>query len=678
MTTGLTPRTASLPAFFAWVIRSPWGWFLLALVPRLLYLLEQEAFSPLFYQPLLDEQELVESARALLRGEGFGPEPLFKAPLYPVLLAGVMAATGEAWWFVARLLQHAAGAGVAALGFVAASKLAGPGRRGRAAGAVAAALLAFNAPAIRLENQLLLDHLVFALQSAMLLALLCAAASPRWRLARRWAAGAGAFAALAWLTRPTLTPVLPFLALALAFPCCARRRQAGMMKRGVAMATLFLAGPALAMGLFAGRNWVVSGEALALPWQGGFSLYEANRPGANGRYFAQRSFVQTSDRDANPARLLALEPFDEAPDTLRGDVDAHWKRRATEAIAEEPITWLGLMARKGLWLFTDREIYNIEDFGVHLEISNVLPWIPFTFGFVWPGALASLALAAVWPRGRRRLVGIVWVYAFFLGGAIALYFVSGRMRMPLLFPAAILAGAAFGVYACWDTKAMPPRRALGIQWLALALLALGLLWSWGDWGGVRSEDMRHAEYARLSNAAFMDRRPEMALDYAQRLARLRPDYPQAPQLRGQALYALGRADEAAVAFAEALKLLPNDPVAPYNLGVLSLERGETDGALAYFIESVRRSQAYPPAAARAALIHLQRRQVREAAALLQLHARMPNSQAPPELLVARILMGKLQRQEEDARQALDSLRTRFGEAGLKLLEDQLRAEPKPR
>ena len=35
--------------------RSPLFWFLLALLPRLLYLFEQSATSPTFYRPQLDE-----------------------------------------------------------------------------------------------------------------------------------------------------------------------------------------------------------------------------------------------------------------------------------------------------------------------------------------------------------------------------------------------------------------------------------------------------------------------------------------------------------------------------------------------------------------------------------------------------------------------------------------------
>src|SRR5438046_623208 len=67
------------------------GWILiLAVCVRLIYLGEMGATSVLFYQPLLDEQELTNTARELISHHSFGAEPFFKAPLYPVVLALTM------------------------------------------------------------------------------------------------------------------------------------------------------------------------------------------------------------------------------------------------------------------------------------------------------------------------------------------------------------------------------------------------------------------------------------------------------------------------------------------------------------------------------------------------------------------------------------------------------------
>ena len=149
---------------------------LAALAVRAAYLSEQSAASPLFRQPLLDEQEAADGARALLSGLGLGPagEPLFKAPGHGLFLAAVMALTGgagpaatAAWPVAARLVQHLMGAGVAALGCAAARRLSRAGAPRAAAGAAAGLGLALHGPLVRLEGTLGLDFLVMALQSAM-------------------------------------------------------------------------------------------------------------------------------------------------------------------------------------------------------------------------------------------------------------------------------------------------------------------------------------------------------------------------------------------------------------------------------------------------------------------------------------------------------------------------------
>ena len=65
--------------------------------------------NPLFAAPNLDPRLHVEWARAILQGETYQPLPYFRAPLYPVFLAGIYAITGSE--FIApRLVQALLGA----------------------------------------------------------------------------------------------------------------------------------------------------------------------------------------------------------------------------------------------------------------------------------------------------------------------------------------------------------------------------------------------------------------------------------------------------------------------------------------------------------------------------------------------------------------------------------------
>ena len=72
---------------------------LLAFGVRFLYLAELSEHSVLFTYLSLDEQEVALVAEGLLAGQGFGPGPLFKAPFYPVLMAGVQWLFGGSWFW---------------------------------------------------------------------------------------------------------------------------------------------------------------------------------------------------------------------------------------------------------------------------------------------------------------------------------------------------------------------------------------------------------------------------------------------------------------------------------------------------------------------------------------------------------------------------------------------------
>ncbi|MDK2970478.1 MAG: hypothetical protein PWP23_233 [Candidatus Sumerlaeota bacterium] len=651
-----TPSPISVPAWLG----SPLLWFGVALVIRLMYL-SHSAGSVLFGVQLLDEQEALVAARGLLSGAGFGAEPLFKAPLYPVLVAGTMFVAGDLWIWLLRLLQHVLGAVLAALAADTARRVAGP-RNGIVAAALAGAFIALHGPLVRLENRLVLDFLSVFWQSAMVWALLRGMAGAR---RMRWMVGAGALGALAWLTRPTITPVLPFLALWLLG--VNGRNLLSATRRRFVRAAVFLAFAVAAMAVVGARNAVVGGEFMILPWQGGYNFFEANKPGASGRYLRQGRV--TMDESGNPARRLTLEGFDaavargEVPEPKEGErfgaVDAWWFGRAKRAIAQDPAAWLGLMTRKALYLVSDREVYNFEDYTVQRERSLLLRLLPGRFGFLWPLAFASLAFVRLENKGRRRATALLWLYAVLLAGAIALYYTSGRLRMPLVFPAAILAALGAARFAAAVGDRMLPRKRLVAF---VVLLVVGGAMSWGDWWGVRSENVRHAEFLRLSNAAFHARRYDEALAFALEAEREKPGLVQAIQLRAQAAYGLGDFDAAEAGFREATVALPEDPVAPANLGILLLhDRDDAASAVPFFEESLKRNARHRPAAWHGAIALMRLGRVDQAAEWIAPDLPV-RAGAPVPLMQAAAAVACARGDKEEARRLATLFETAYGTA----------------
>ncbi|MCC5846998.1 MAG: tetratricopeptide repeat protein [Verrucomicrobia bacterium] len=624
---------------------------LTAALLRLLYLLEQSQTSVLFFQPTLDEQEMVLTAQALLRGEGFGEEPLFKAPLYPVMVAASQVFFGEGWFWGLRVLQHLGGVLVVAMGVDVAGRLVGDDKSRRdLAGLITGMTLALYAPLIRLENRLVLDFTVALFQSAMVWA------GVRWLTMKdheshgnRLLIATGCFGALAWLTRPTITPVLPLFGLLMVFlkPADVEKRR---LRRTVAAALFFLP-TALAMTTVVARNAIVGREAMLLPWQGGYNLYQANRSGASGRYFVQDTFADSST--GNPTSDLMLQGYRQAvadgerpavaDEKLYAAVNDFWTERLLAEIREHPGEWLALMVRKGVYLVSAREIFNFEDFGLHKKDSMILRWLPLSFGWLWPLALASLALPVCMDPAARRVRWLLWGYLLLMGGAIALVFVSGRLRMPLAFPAAVLAGGGvsgamelFRRRSAWRWRTMAP---------PLALFGLGLIMSWGDWWGVRSEQVAHHDLARLSGAAWRAGRYDLALDYALQAENLAPDYPRLPILKAQALFSLERTDEAEVLYLRAMEEQPRDAAPAFNLGMIAYDAHEDpERALHFFQAALRRQPAHTRALAFQALCFLQLGDLDAAAQSIQALQQM---EAEPSFLTRVAVMALLRTANHD-------------------------------
>ena len=153
---------------------------------------------------------------------------------------------------------------------------------------------------------------------------------------------------------------------------------------------------------------------------------------------------------------------------------------------------------------------------------------------------------------------LLWINVIALTGAIALYYTSGRMRMPIAPPLIALAGAGIAGFMSAATR----QRVIA---LLLLIAAIGI--AWGDWFGVRSESMAHADLARMSNAAWHRQKYDQALEFALESEKLSPDNPVLPRLKGQAYYSLGNLPKAAVEFEKSVRLL-NDDTSRRNLEVV--------------------------------------------------------------------------------------------------------------
>ena len=477
--------------------------------------------TPLGRVPVLDERENLDLAAAIFGGT-LPAEPFYRAPGYALFLAGLRAlGVPSGGLFPAALaagaLLHAAGAALAA---------ALARRWFGGTSAVAAGLLfALDPVLVHFATQALDSTLSLTLFLAGLNAFAAALASPG--RARPWA-GAGALWAAAALVRPN------YLLVWLTAPAFAAAQRVAARVR-VRIVAAALAG-ALLFAAQAAWQRSIGGGAGFLPWQGAYNLWAANRPGANGRYYTQRVSLPPELARANPARAESVLLYEQETGGAAPDIaamNAHWRARFAAEVADHPLRWAALMARKAYALLNNWEQYNNTTYAFHKALSPWLRWNPICWGALLMAAVAgSFRLA----RSSGRDAAALGAVGAACAASVLLFFVSARFRLPLAAVCAVLAGGALGAPGFWRAWPAGSRAALAGSVALAGLLAFSSL------GGVDDRSTFVQDHVLLARAAFTVGDDATALREAREALRLQPWHPDAraieaaaqAQIRGKA------------------------------------------------------------------------------------------------------------------------------------------------
>jgi Flp pilus assembly protein TadD len=387
-------------------------------------------------------------------------------------------------------------------------------------------------------------HEIVLLQSALdpvLIALVM------WALARAartdtwpaWA-GAGLAGALFALNRPNALLVVAGVIALLAGRASWRRQ------RIVALAlAAFVAGATLGLAPVALRNLTVTGRLTLVSSHGGLNFYIGNRAGADGTYDAPPGITPSIAGQAHDARVVA-EAATGRP-LADADVSAYFTALGLAWIRAHPGDALALFGRK-LWLVAHRvELpLNYSYAYYEREEPTILRFLP-----VGAWCLVPLGVGGLFVRPRAGLdawryrlwTSIVPLYTV----SVAVFFVSGRYRLPLLLPLAVT--AAGGVTRFIDgARARRGAVALGLVPVAAAA-ALA-------WWPLALDDGRLEEQAALASALVADGR---AAEGVARAAGLDARHPEPGTVHYRVALALQARGELALAEAEVRRALHFDP-----------------------------------------------------------------------------------------------------------------------
>jgi hypothetical protein len=440
------------------------------------------AGPPTFVTP--DSDDYLWPGFALASGLGFDPE-LRRTPLYPIFIAGVLAAGGD----LATLatVQHALGVGTAGLTYGLGRVAFGP-LAGRGAGLLAGLMVALSGPLVIYEHYLMAEALFTLVLTLALLVLVVALRRP----ATPWLLAAGGAVALAGLARPIgqlVVPVALGLPLLLALPG---------WRAGLRRSALAAIGIVLVLAPWMVRNVVVHGTTGAegalgqaligrtVRHDSGFQYDDPARPDPDPTRAAARRIVQQEADGGEPSGGTITQRVRDELGLTQAQTSALLRDLALAEIAERPahylattgqIAWELLQGRNerllGNWrqrttrnwdrkwdprlaalLDPDRpaegEPYERAD-GV---TSFFQPWrwrapIAWLFGvgavvaLVVPRfrpALAPAMTAVLLVVAAAALDGLVWRFRYPADPAIAVV-AAGGLAAPLA-----LAGAAFARY----------------------------------------------------------------------------------------------------------------------------------------------------------------------------------------------------------------------------------------
>jgi tetratricopeptide (TPR) repeat protein len=571
----------------------------LALAARLVYLHVAQG-AGLLEGLYLDGKYYADQAGSIRLGHGAGAHPFLLSPLYPYFLALFTDASGHLDASSVRLVQACFGSASSALAAWTAASICG-----RRAGWIAGISAAIYAPLIHMDACLLVASLqgFFLTLAVALLVLgdrwaLASAPSPippasdrsgkpepppsgvlasrsgvdtegrDFRRSRRivpvFASAGIALGVAAGLHAASAAIALAVLAVAWIGTWISRPARS-TWKLELARSAALLAGLAVVIAPIAIRNERASGELVLLSANGGMNFWIGNQSHADGLFHAPPGYDFANDPVGR-----ALAEHDAGRKLSYGEASSWWTERALADVRADPVRWIGLVAKKLLL------------FGHSLEIPQLGESFAWARDRAWPlrspiDARIVLLLALTAPlfvalaRGGEALAKLRWPIVALAAhaGIIALFFVTGRYRAPILPTAVALAAA--GVVALLELSFSARARGATIVFASWStLLALGI-------ASYFLYDSRDAPLFLAPTNAVEERHRGMSL-YAQgRFAEAVEAYEQAlassddPITRtnlANALKALGRFDEAADQYRRVLSQNPHDGVTWYDYGNL--------------------------------------------------------------------------------------------------------------
>ena len=389
-----------------------------------------------------------EWARRIAGGDLLGQEVFYQAPLYPYFLGLIQYFGGHNLWTM-RVVQLALGAISCGLLY-----LAGRSFFSRTIGIASGVILSLYAPAIFYEALIQKSALDLFLVVLLLVVIGFSLTKPS---PAKWIA-AGAILGLLGLTRENSLLWVPVIMIWIWASFSSFN-----IARRLIWSGLFLAGLCVILLPVGARNQKVGGQFVLTTSQFGPNFYIGNSPHATGTYVPLRAGRADPLFERADAQQLAEQALGRSLTATQ--VSNYWLRQGWNYAQTQPIEWLSLLGKKWLMTWNFVEIVDSDDFYLYQEWSPLLNGLTQVGNFGILAPIAALGVALTWKE-RRRLI-ILYALILTMAFSVALFYVFGRYRLPLVPMLALFAGAAVV-----RISALIRSRKLGLLLSSLAIAVL--------------------------------------------------------------------------------------------------------------------------------------------------------------------------------------------------------------
>ncbi len=401
------------------------------------------------------------------------------------------------------------------------------------------------------------------------------------------------------------------------------RERKSRVKIAIIQLVIFCAAVAVIVMPVSVYNTILHGSPVLVQRNSGYNMYLGNNPDSNGGCYIWPGpdWEKVHGEAAAGAKKLGISK------------DQYFFRQTINFIVHQPLSWINLLIRKGLYVWNYREMAAGPDLPELKYYTAIQRNTVFSFGVIGILGLCGMGCALMSVKDRLRYRHFLLLVLATWGG-LTLTVVSGRYR--LMFAPGVFTFAAIAV--CLLIDSAKRKKFLSRSWILLLVAAVVAVVPEPK---IDHQKERAQAWTILGEAAMNSNRPDLAKFYLDLAMKSLSDWSRSYNILGK-LYEKQDPALAMDYFQQAIKVEPSSPYGYMNIaGQLSLQRKYADAAR-YYQLALERGPSDPQVLYNYGYFMFEQKRYADAAKYLThcLEEKPDNREAVNTLAIIHLLQGK--------------------------------------